>query len=129
MTKGKPGCGTNNDSTMNWEKLTSLDQLEAIRKESADRPVLIFKHSTRCSISRMVLERLERNWDVQEMDSHVKPYFLDLISYRQISNQIAALFEVEHESPQILIIRDGASVYDRSHMAIDYQQIRSTVKN
>ena len=114
---------------MNWENLTSLDQLEAIRKESADRPVLIFKHSTRCSISRMVLERLERNWDVQEMDSHVKPYFLDLISYRQISNQIAALFEVEHESPQILIIRDGASVYDRSHMAIDYQQIRSTVKN
>ena len=114
---------------MNWENLTSLDQLEAIRKESAEKPVMIFKHSTRCSISRMVLDRLERNWDVQEMDSHVKAYFLDLISYRQISNQIVSLFEVEHESPQVLIIRDGASVFDRSHMAIDYQQIRSTVKN
>jgi bacillithiol system protein YtxJ len=114
---------------MNWENLTSLDQLDAIRKESTEKPVMIFKHSTRCSISRMVLDRLERNWDVQEMDSHVKAYFLDLISYRQISNQLAELFEVEHESPQVLIIRNGASVFDRSHMAIDYQQIRSTVKS
>jgi bacillithiol system protein YtxJ len=114
---------------MNWELLTSLDQLEAIRKESAEKPVLIYKHSTRCSISRMVLDRLERNWNVHEMDSQVKAYFLDLISYRQISNQVAALFEVEHESPQILIIRDGASVYDSSHMAIDYREIRDTVKN
>ncbi|MBT1685383.1 bacillithiol system redox-active protein YtxJ [Dawidia soli] len=114
---------------MNWETLTSLDQLEAIRKESTEKPVLIFKHSTRCSISRMVLDRLERNWDAQEMEPHVKAYFLDLISYRQISNQIADLFQVEHESPQVLIIRDGASVYDRSHMAIDYQHIRGTVKN
>lgn len=114
---------------MNWEKLTSLDQLEAIRKESTEKPVMIFKHSTRCSISRMVLDRLERNWDVLEMEPHVKAYFLDLISYRHISSQTAALFEVEHESPQVLIIRNGASVFDRSHMAIDYQQIRSTVKN
>jgi len=77
----------------------------------------------------MVLDRLERNWNVQEMDAQVKAYFLDLISYRQISHQIAALFEVEHESPQVLIIRNGASVYDRSHMEIDYQEIRDTVKN
>jgi bacillithiol system protein YtxJ len=116
-------------SAMIWERLTSLDQLEAIRKESAEKPVLIFKHSTRCSISRMVLDRLERNWDKKEMEPHVKAYFLDLISFRQISNQIAALFEVDHESPQVVIIRNGTSVYDRSHMGIDYQEIRDTVKN
>lgn len=112
---------------MNWEILTSPEQLEAIRQESASKPVMIFKHSTRCSISRMVLDRLERNWDVKDMEPRVKPYFLDLISYRQVSNQIAELFDVEHESPQVLIIRNGQSIYDNSHMGIDYQSIRDTV--
>lgn len=114
---------------MNWKPLTSPDQLEAIRKESAEKPVLIFKHSTTCNISAMVLNRLERNWNVQEMDPHVQAYFLDLKSYRQMSNDIATVFDVEHESPQVLIIRNGAAVYDRSHMAIDYQSIRDTVKD
>ena len=112
---------------MNWKPLTSLDQLETIQKESAVKPVLIFKHSTTCNISQMVLNRLERNWNTREMDPHVQAYFLDLKSYRLVSNEIAARFEVEHESPQVLIIRNGASVYDNSHVGIDYQQIRDIV--
>lgn len=76
----------------------------------------------------MVLNRLERNWDTQEMDSRMDAYFLDLKSYRQVSNEIAERFDVEHESPQVLIIRNGASVYDNSHAGIDYQQIRDMVK-
>jgi bacillithiol system protein YtxJ len=114
---------------MNWKPLTSLDQLQAIQKESSEKPVLIFKHSTTCNISAMALNRLERNWDVKEMDPHVDAYFLDLKTYRQISNGIATLFDVEHESPQVLIIRNGKAVYDSSHTAIDYQSIRDTVKD
>lgn len=73
---------------MNWRVLNSEGQLDLIREESKESPILIFKHSTRCSISRTVLDRLERNWNMNEMD-HVKTYFLDLISYRSISNGIA----------------------------------------
>ena len=74
----------------------------------------------------MALDRLERNWEEKKMNS-VKSYFLDLISNREISNRIAHEFNVEHESPQVLIIDKGKSVYDQSHMGIDYKQIREVV--
>jgi len=114
---------------MNWKPLTTLDQLDAIRQESNEKPVLIFKHSTTCNISAMVLNRLERNWDVQDMGARVNAYFLDLKTYRQVSNGIAERFDVEHESPQVLIIRRGESVFDRSHAEITYQEIRDAIKN
>lgn len=104
---------------MNWQKLTSLAQLEALKKESSTQPILIFKHSTRCSTSAMALSRLERNWKEQ----NVKPYFLDLLSFREISNQIESTFNVEHQSPQVLLIKNGESVYDASHMSIAFDEI------
>jgi len=113
---------------MNWNELETMDQLATIDAESATRPVFIFKHSTRCNISRMALDRLERNWNESEM-GHLKPYFLDLISYRDISNQVAEQFDVEHESPQVLIIDKGQAVYDQSHMGIDYRAIRDVLKS
>lgn len=76
----------------------------------------------------MALDRLERNWKEAEMNG-IKPYFLDLITYREISNHIAHEFGVEHESPQVLIIENERSIYDQSHMGIDYQKIREAVKN
>ena len=76
----------------------------------------------------MALDRLERNWQDIEMKD-VKSYFLDLISYREISNGIAHEFDVEHESPQVLIIENGKSIYNRSHMGIDYRQIKETIKS
>ena len=109
---------------MTWNELTSIDQLDQLVDESKERPVLIFKHSTRCSISSTSLGRLERNWKVEEVGA-VKPYYLDLISFREISNLIAQKFEVEHQSPQILVIENGKCVFDRSHLEIDYASIKN----
>jgi len=118
--------------TMNWITLTSPDQLEALRAESKNQPVIIFKHSTRCSISQTALNRLERNWKDDEMAS-VKTYYLDLLSYREISQQIAEQLDVEHQSPQVIVLRNGEAVYDRSHFDIDFSSIKnaaiSAIKN
>lgn len=113
---------------MEWNTLSAADHLQHLREESKEKPVLIFKHSTRCNISRAALDRLERNWKSEEM-THVKPYYLDLISNRDVSNLVADQFGVEHESPQVLIIENGKAVYDSSHFNIDYEQIRAALKN
>jgi len=111
---------------MNWQKLESIDQLQSIKDESKETPVLIFKHSTTCSISRTTLDRLERNWKEEEMN--VQPVYLDLLQHRDISKQVAAEFSVEHQSPQILLIENGKSVYDRSHFDINYQELKEVAK-
>ncbi len=112
---------------MNWNKLSTINQLEEIVKESNQKPILIFKHSTRCSISSTSLNRLERNWNQDELGP-IKPYYLDLISFRDISMAIAQKFKVEHESPQVLIIENGKSIFDRSHLEIDYNSIKKAVQ-
>lgn len=104
---------------MNWKTLTSEEQLSEINAASAHQPVAIFKHSTRCSISSMAKARLER---AAEPDG-LTFYYLDLIAYRSLSNKIAELYQVPHESPQILIIRNGACVYDESHSGILMDEI------
>lgn len=109
---------------MNWIPLTTSDQLVEIKEQSNQQPVLLFKHSTTCSISKTSLNRLERNWQEGELKG-TKAYYLDLLTYRSISNEIAQLFGVEHQSPQVLIIQKGKSVFDRSHFDIDY----TTIKN
>ena len=113
---------------MNWTKLVSKEQLESIQKESQNHPVVIFKHSTSCSISKASLARLERNWKVDDLPE-VPLYLLDLLSYRDISNAIAKTFQVHHESPQVLIIKNGQSVYDKSHFDIDFSGIKNAIKN
>lgn len=113
---------------MKWNVLNAQEQIRQIRQESKETPVLIFKHSTRCNISRTALDRLERNWKDDEMGG-VKAYYLDLISYRNISNELAEIFDVEHESPQVLIIKDEAPAYHRSHFEIDYNQIKEAIKS
>ena len=80
---------------------------------------MIFKHSTRCSISAVAMQRLKRGMVPGEFDF----YYLDLISYRSLSNQVADQFDVTHESPQILVIRNGECVYDESHMSISADEI------
>ena len=99
---------------MNWITLNSINQLSQIQQQSALRPQVIFKHSSRCSISSMVLKRLEREGAPDSMDF----YFLDLIKNRDISNQVSEIFSVSHESPQILLIKNGECVYDESHYGI-----------
>lgn len=113
---------------MEWISLKDSKQLDEIIAESKERPVLIYKHSTRCNISRAAFDRLERRWDASAI-GNIKRYFLDLISYRDISNKIAEVFGVEHHSPQILVISGGRSILDLSHYEIDFDQIRSAFKN
>lgn len=115
------------EEEMKWNELRSPDQLDVIREESNSKPVLIFKHSSRCSISRLALDRLERKWSA-EADG-IKPYFLDLISYRDVSNRVADQFRVEHESPQVLLIRNGNAIYDSSHYDIELGGILDAASN
>jgi len=88
---------------MNWNYLNDISQLDKLKELSNTTPVLLFKHSTRCSISSMAKSRLERDWDE---NSEIKPYYLDLIQFREISDEIAAKFNVVHQSPQALLIKN-----------------------
>jgi bacillithiol system protein YtxJ len=113
---------------INWTELKEEAQVETIHEESKKHPVLIFKHSTRCSISRAALDRLERNWKAENIGT-LKTYYLDLLSYRNISNQVAAYFGVEHESPQVLIVKDGKPMHVRSHLSIGFDEIRQVLSS
>lgn len=115
----------NAKSKINWIALQDLGQLNEIINNSHEKPVVIFKHSTRCSVSRMALKQFENEFDVETLqcnvftENNVDAYFLDLLEHRDISNEIASRFGVHHQSPQLLLIKDGKSVYDVSHDAID----------
>jgi len=111
-------------SKINWNDLTNVQQLGEIQEESNEKPVVIFKHSTRCSISRMALRQFENEFNLHE---EVKPYFLDLIEHRDVSNEIANRFQVVHQSPQVLVIKNGKSVYDTSHDSIDAEVLKSKI--
>jgi bacillithiol system protein YtxJ len=102
-----------------WKPMHQLEDIDDIIRMSAIRPQVIFKHSSRCSISSVARRRLEHAGPVSDIDFH----FLDLIAYRDISNRVGQVFEVWHESPQVLLITDGACVYDESHMGIDMEEI------
>lgn len=104
---------------MEWLDLDNPGLLDTIRKASYERPQVIFKHSTRCSISHMALGRLNRSEHPGGSDF----YLLDLIAHRAISNAIAETFQVYHESPQVLVIKNGACVYDESHSGIHFDEI------
>ena len=108
---------------MNWIELNSKIQFENLIESTKIKPLLIFKHSTRCFISRSVLSNLEKEWGLS--DDLVVPVFLDLLSHRDISNEIEKKFNVRHESPQALVIRDGKVIYHASHENIDVESIAS----
>jgi bacillithiol system protein YtxJ len=104
---------------MNWIELTNEQQLEQIKELSKDKAVVIFKHSTRCSISTMAKGRLDRETPLADHQF----YYLDLLSYRPISNKIAEDFHVFHQSPQILVIKNGECIYEESHNGISMDDI------
>ena len=108
---------------MKWHQITSVEDINTIIDRSRVVPCLIFKHSTRCSISTMAKSRMEMSWDLS--DDEIETYFLDLIRFREVSNQISAEFGVAHESPQALLIKDGRCEYDASHLSIRVDDLRS----
>ncbi len=108
-----------------WKTLETNEQLEEIKKLSFEKAVVIFKHSTRCSISRMAWNQFQKRFNIS--DDKMVLYYLDLIEYRSISNAIADDFEVQHQSPQILVIKDGVSVFNASHENIDAKVLEEFV--
>lgn len=106
---------------MEWKELTEQSQLEQLKTQSDEQPVLIFKHSTRCSISRFALKQFENEFDLQDK---IAPYFLDLLNHRDISNEIALQFNVQHQSPQLLILKNRVVVYQTSHENIDATELK-----
>ncbi|MCG1036894.1 bacillithiol system redox-active protein YtxJ [Polaribacter sargassicola] len=101
---------------LNWIPLTSLEQLEEIKEISKTEAVLIFKHSTRCGISSMVIKRFEALF--KEEHKNLKVYYLDLLNYRNISDEVGYTFQVMHQSPQLIVVQNGVSVHNASHYDI-----------
>lgn len=99
-----------------WKIIRSEDDLDAAVKESLEKKVAIFKHSTSCYISKMVLKNFEN--EVAESDKDVSYYFLDLLANRSISNQIAEDFNITHQSPQLIVLEKGSAVNNASHQSI-----------
>ena len=104
---------------MNWIPLTTDTQLQQLAAFSATKPQVIYKHSTRCGISTIAKSRLERKHPPADIDF----YFLDLIAHRSLSNAIAERFKIHHESPQVLLIKNGICVYNESHSGISMDDI------
>ena len=110
-----------NTKKMNWNYLEDLKQLEILENESFIKLIVIFKHSTRCHISRAALRQFENQFELKE---EIITYFLDLIQFRAISNEIATRFGVIHQSPQLIILKDGKAIFNASHERIDAADLK-----
>lgn len=110
---------------MQWKNITNLEQVSEIQQQEGYS--LIFKHSTRCAVSSMAKRRFEMDWSV--IPENTGLYFLDLISYRDISAQIADTFQVQHESPQILVLKNGDCILDASHSDISAEEVAEVINN
>lgn len=106
-----------------WIELTSSEQLKQAIESSVENAVILFKHSTRCSISSMAKSRFESNWNTDLSD--VSVYYLDLIAHRNISNEIAELTGIEHQSPQAIVLKNKEVIYDASHSEISAKAIEN----
>jgi len=104
-----------------WISLNNKEQLNMLIRESETNPVIIYKHSTRCGLSSMAKNILDKGWG--KLKLHTRLYFLDILRYRELSTMIAERFQVVHQSPQILIIKNGQSVFDTSHYSINLEII------
>ena len=111
-------------SSFPWKEITSVEEFNEMLNAPTDKAKLFFKHSTRCSISSMALKGFEREWNISSADFEL--YFVDLIAHRDISNAIAAESHVEHQSPQVVVWRNGEVIYNASHHHIDAQKIQQS---
>ena len=114
-----------NKVVINWIPLIEFNQLDELLKLSEEKPVLIFKHSTRCGISSFALKKFQSNFDIAP--NKLSLYFLDLLKYRQISTTIADHFKVRHQSPQVLLIYKGEAIYNDSHGSISIDEIKKVI--
>lgn len=112
------------EKVLPWIPLTTLEQILAISEKSKTKTQLIFKHSTRCGISRMVINQFSELYDV---DSNADLYYLDLLNYREVSNEVGYQFQVLHQSPQLLVIKNGVAVAHASHGGINDMDLNSLI--
>ena len=109
-----------------WKSLEAMDSLDSLTMASEEKPQLIFKHSTRCIISKMALRSFENEWEEYGgIDADI--HFLDLIAFRDVSNEIASRFSVVHESPQVILLSGGKAIYDDSHQSISLGEVRKRI--
>ncbi|TXE15032.1 bacillithiol system redox-active protein YtxJ [Seonamhaeicola algicola] len=113
------------ENVLPWIALNNLEQLTEIEKKSETKTQVIFKHSTRCGISRMVMNQFIAAYNLNENDLDL--YYLDLLNHRNVSNEVGYKFQVLHESPQILVIKNGQTVAHASHGAINDVQLETFV--
>lgn len=115
------------ESGLPWERLTSVAQLKMAIEDSEDKPILIFKHSTRCNISSMALNGFVRSW--KGTPEEIDIYYLDLLNYRDVSNAIAQQTGVVHQSPQVIVLKNKEVVYVATHSSIDARSALNAIKN
>ncbi|MAZ72253.1 MAG: bacillithiol system redox-active protein YtxJ [Flavobacteriaceae bacterium] len=108
-----------------WHVLSEMEQLEELAEQSKTTPVTIFKHSTTCGISKMVFRNFERSYALT--DTQMKLYYLDLKAHRNVSDEVGYKFQVIHESPQILVIKNGNVVHHASHHNIQAEALKNYV--
>ncbi len=109
-----------------WQLLTSIDQLKKAIENSAEKPVLLFKHSTRCSISSMALNGFQRNWTGTPEEIDI--YYLDLLNHRDVSNAIESETGIPHQSPQVIVLKNKEVVYMATHSSIDARSALNSIK-
>jgi bacillithiol system protein YtxJ len=113
------------EKSIPWIELTDVDQLQEIKEASIHKTKIIFKHSIRCGISRMVKNQFEEDYAFNEQDADF--YYLDLINNRAVSNAVEDIFQVIHESPQVLVIKNGVVVAHDSHGGINDIDLKSFI--
>ena len=125
LFKGSEKEAEKEQKAIPWHRLTTLEQLKTIKEESKGKPVAIFKHSTRCGISRMVMNQFEKSYDLT--DNQMKLYYLDLLSFRDVSDEVGYAFQVMHQSPQLIIIKNGTAVAHASHHSIQASSLHQYI--
>jgi bacillithiol system protein YtxJ len=122
LFKRKQEAEIHQSDTLEWFNLASIQDLDAALEVSNSQPIMLFKHSTRCSISASALDRLARNWKGKEVN--IRPFYLDLLNHRDVSNQIAERLQVEHQSPQMIVVSNENVIFYASHSEITFDDVK-----
>ena len=110
---------------MNWINIENSKDIDNILEQSNTIPCLIFKHSTRCHMSAMSKYILETEWKLA--DNQLKPYFLDILNFKKLAVEVSEKLSEFHQSPQVLLVKNGECFYEESHLAINYEEIEEEV--
>ncbi len=99
--------------------VTGREAVEQLVAESAQHPVIVFKHDPSCPISRAV------SGEMQQLRQDVA--LIDVAREQNLSHALAERIGVKHASPQVLVIRDGHAVWSASQYAITHDAVAQAV--